>query len=108
MQQEIALLEQMQVTADGMVVAAEAGDWDSLTALEKELAALRRTLTHFKDLPPLSTEELARKQQLIEAMLASFISVQACVLPWMESTRKLLSGNARDRAVKAAYGQPTG
>lgn len=107
MNQELALLEQMKHTADAMVVAAEAGDWEHLAKLERGLATTRTTLVHLRIESALTDDELMRKRALVESTLSSFDTVRTCVLPWMESTRKLLSGNAKDRAVKATYGPHT-
>ncbi len=102
------LFESMHRLSAQMADLAEANDWDRLAAAEREMAALRNELARqepmLRQAEALSDGELARKAQLITAMLANDRTVRQHVEPWLQSTRKLLSGAARGRAVRAAYG----
>jgi flagellar protein FliT len=104
----LTLFAAMNELSERMVAAAQANDWDCLAALESEQAALR---TEIMKLEPggrsgsaLSAADQALKASLIARILENDREVRRHVEPWMASTRKLLSGTARDRAVRTAYG----
>lgn len=102
----LSLFESMSVVSATMVEAARANDWDRLVTLEREMAALRNEILHAAAAAqaPLDAAEAARKAELIAAMLEDDVEIRKHVEPWLGSVRKLLSGTARDRAVRAAYG----
>ncbi|NMG45886.1 flagellar protein FliT [Aromatoleum toluvorans] len=102
----LALYESMSTVSAAMVEAARANDWDRLVTLEREMAALRDEIMRTTGAAneALGTDEAARKAKLIAAMLENDVEIRKHVEPWLASVRKLLSGAARDRAVRAAYG----
>ncbi|WP_407278255.1 flagellar protein FliT [Aromatoleum evansii] len=102
----LALYESMSTVSAAMVEAARANDWDRLVTLEREMAALRDEImrTTSASHEALGNAEAARKAELIAAMLEDDVEIRKHVEPWLASVRKLLSGNVRDRAVRAAYG----
>ncbi|MCC4115900.1 flagellar protein FliT [Aromatoleum toluclasticum] len=102
----LSLFESMSVVSATMVEAAQANDWDRLVTLEREMAALRDEImrTAGASREDLGNAEAARKAELIATMLENDAEIRRHVEPWLASVRKLLSGNARDRAVRAAYG----
>lgn len=102
----LALYESMSTVSAAMVEAARANDWDRLVTLESEMAALRDEIMRAASASqePLAAAEAARKAELIAAMLENDVEIRKHVEPWLASVRKLLSGNTRDRAVRAAYG----
>ncbi|AYH43108.1 flagellar protein FliT [Azoarcus sp. DN11] len=102
----LALYEAMSTVSAAMVEAARANDWDRLVTLEREMAALRDEIVHTADAAqePLGADAAAHKAELIATMLGNDAEIRSHVEPWLASVRKLLSGTARDRAVRAAYG----
>lgn len=102
----LALYESMSTVSAAMLDAARANDWDRLVTLEREMAALRDEImrTTGASPEPLDTTAAARKAELIAAMLEDDVEIRKHVEPWLASVRKLLSGAARDRAVRTAYG----
>lgn len=102
----LALFESMSKVSAAMLDAARANDWDTLVALERDMAALRDEIQRVEREEPLADAgtEAARKAELIAAMLENDREIRQHVEPWLASVRKLLSGSARDRAVRAAYG----
>lgn len=102
----LALYESMSTVSAAMVEAARANDWDRLVTLEREMAALRDEIMRAAGASqePLGATEAARKAELIAAMLENDVEIRQHVEPWLASVRKLLSGAARDRAVRTAYG----
>ena len=103
----LRLYETMCDVSTRMVEAARANDWDRLTTLEQDVAALRDTLA-VNDLQgapaPLSPEERTRKVQLIRRILADDAEVRSYTEPWMNNVRKYLGAGARSRSVRQAYG----
>lgn len=102
----LALYESMSTVSTAMVEAARANDWDRLVKLEREMAALRDEILRaaVASQEPLGPSEATRKADLIAAMLEDDVEIRKHVEPWLTSVRKLLSGAARDRAVRTAYG----
>lgn len=102
------LFESMHEVSATMAEAARANDWERLATLERDMAAARTALTR-RDAdadtvdPASSDSELARKANLISAILENTLEVRQHVDPWMHSARKLLSEGARGRAIRAAY-----
>ena len=103
----LPLFESMAATSASMVDAARANDWDRLAALEREMATVRDELMRIEpngQSGALTEGEQLRKATLAAQMLENDREIRHHVEPWLESTRKLLSGSSRERAVRAAYG----
>ncbi|WP_332674099.1 flagellar protein FliT [Aromatoleum sp.] len=104
----LSLFESMAAVSAGMLDAARANDWDRLTALERGMAAVRDKLMRIEpngqQAETLTQAEQLRKAALAAQMLENDREIRRHVEPWLASTRKLLSGSSRERAVRAAYG----
>ncbi len=104
----LSLFESMATTSANMLDAARANDWDRLATLEREMAAMRDELMRLepngRQSDGLTAPEHLRKVTLVEQMLDNDREIRRHVEPWLASTRKLLSGSSRERAVRAAYG----
>ena len=87
-----------------MYAAAESGDWDSLADFEREAAAVRRTAEKNSQPVALSPDDAAMLQQLITEILDLDRAIRLHAEPALESTRKLLSGSVKGRAMRNAYG----
>jgi flagellar protein FliT len=101
---KLAIYERMALLSTEMVDAARRSDWDQLGALEKMIAALRDEL-QVADISGYVDDgaSRARKIELIHRMLADDRTIRSFTEPWMDSVRTLLSGNARQRKLSAAY-----
>lgn len=102
-------LEHMLALSQEMADAAGRNEWEKLEVLERQLANERDRLR--TDEPGgeqsgegLSDEQLLRKAELITRILANTDEVRTHVDPFLDSTRKLLSGAVRDNNVRRAYG----
>ena len=93
----LALYQQMNA-------AAEAGDWDSLADFEREAAAVRDTAERNSQPVVLSPDDAAVLQQLVTEILDLDRAIRLHAEPALESTRKLLSGSVKGRAMRNAYG----
>jgi flagellar protein FliT len=104
----LALFESMAAVSAERVEAAQANDWDRLATLEREMARVRDELMRIgPDDGPAgyrSDAEPLRKAALAAQMLENDREIRRHVEPWLASVRKLLSGSARERALRAAYG----
>lgn len=106
----LALLEQMSNYSSEMVDAARANDWDRLSNLERQVASLRdrigveEALAYPSRPRRMSDDERARKVALIRRILDDDKEVRVHTEPWMDSVRQMLSGGARERQVRDAYG----
>ena len=111
----LALLEQMSSYSTEMVDAARANDWDRLVRLERQVASLRDRMGVEEALgfqgrgsKRMSEEERQKKVALIRPILDDDKEVRVHTEPWMDNVRQLLSGGARERNVRAAYGKQSG
>lgn len=87
-----------------MNAAAEAGDWDLLAGFEREAAAVRRTAEESSQPVALSPDDAVALQQLVTEILDLDRAIRLHAEPALESTRKLLSGSVKGRAMRNAYG----
>ncbi|MCL2655858.1 MAG: flagellar protein FliT [Betaproteobacteria bacterium] len=103
----VALYERMSELSATMAEAARANDWDHLSNLELEIRQIRDKLQMLEPAEgpaiPLSGTDRQRKMELIKQILQDDREVRRHTEPWMESVRAMLGGNARGRAVRAAY-----
>ncbi|HQZ02155.1 MAG TPA: flagellar protein FliT [Thauera sp.] len=96
---------------EAMAEAARANDWDRLSAVEREAAALRAQLQAGADavrdanaLSRLPPAEAAALREGIERLLALDAEIRSHADPFLSSVRKLLSTERQARAVRSAYG----
>ena len=105
------LLNALLARYEAMADAARANDWDRLSALECEAAALRDTARAGADaaadaatLAPLPAAEAESLRAGIERLLALDAEIRTHTDPFLASVRKLLAGGRQERAVRNAYG----
>ncbi|NMG64445.1 flagellar protein FliT [Azoarcus indigens] len=94
----------MAECAAQMREAAVAHDWDKLTALEKDLAAMRDTAR--ANIDPAGITDAAERETilgLLQQILDDEVTIRSHADPWMESTRKWLAQANRGKAMKNAY-----
>ncbi|MBL8465806.1 MAG: flagellar protein FliT [Thauera sp.] len=103
-----ALLERYEAMAE----AARANDWERLSALEREAAALREVargdapgaMDDAAALARLPPAEAGRLREGIEHLLALDAEIRSHTDPFLSSVRKLLSAGRQKRALRDAYG----
>jgi len=92
-----------RLTAE-MVNAAEVGNWEVVSTLERESAtyvdALRRSEPH----PQLSREDLERKRTLLVRILEDDARVRAMVYPRLDRLQKRIDTARRATNASNAYG----
>jgi flagellar protein FliT len=104
-------LDALLACYEAMAEAARANDWDRLSALERDAAALRDTARAGADaaadaaaLASLPGAEADALRAGIERLLALDAEIRTHADPFLASVRKLLAGGRRERAVRNAYG----
>ncbi len=92
-----------RLTAE-MVAAADVGNWEVVSTLERESAtyvdALRRSEPH----PPLSHADLERKRALLVRILEDDARVRAVVHPRLDRLQKRIDTARRASSASLAYG----
>ncbi len=104
----LALLEEMSTYSNEMVDAARHNDWDRLTHLEKKVASLRDRIGVEEALGSpsrrrMSDSERSRRIDLIRRILDDDKEIRTHTEPWLDNVRQMLTGQSRERAVRAAY-----
>ncbi|TXD57835.1 flagellar protein FliT [Ralstonia sp. TCR112] len=97
-----ACYEAIANLSEDMVDAAERGDWDEVSQLERECAAHMERLGHGVR-PALSHEEVQRKRDLMMRILANDARVRALVCPRQDELMRLVSGERRAIGARQAY-----
>ncbi|MFP3890299.1 flagellar protein FliT [uncultured Ralstonia sp.] len=98
-----ACYEAIACLSEQMVDAAEAGDWDGVSALERECAVYMERLGQAGARAALSREELQRKRDLMMRILANDARVRALVCPRQDQLMHLVSGARRSIGARQAY-----
>ena len=84
-------------------------DWDRLTRLERQVASLRDRMgveeaLGFPSRPKrMSDDERQKKIDLIRRILDDDKEIRTHTEPWLDNVRQMLTGQSRERAVRAAY-----
>ena len=106
-----AALDALLAHYEAMAEAARANDWERLTAVEREAAALRLQLQADADaandadaLSQLPPAEAAALREGIEGLLALDAEIRSHADHFLSSVRKLLTTERQARAVRNAYG----
>jgi len=85
-----------------MLDAAEAGEWETLAALEHDASCIRDTA---KVTPaPLTEDQALEVRELVRQTLELDAAIRVHAAPALESTRKLLGSSIKERAMRNAYG----
>jgi len=87
-----------------MVQAAEASDWDAVTALEPQCSAYvgaLRTTDHHDDL---TEEEMQYKMRVIQKILDDDRRIRELAQPWMKELSDLIHSSSNSRKIYRAYG----
>ena len=103
-QQTLATYEHIARLTAEMLAAAEAGQWDRLTALEQECGALFAPLIAEADRPvPVSADYRQRKAKLILLILADDARIRELVEPRLSELSALLGATRRKQTLERAY-----
>jgi flagellar protein FliT len=103
-QQVLATYEHIARLTGQMLAAAQASQWDRLTALEQECSALFAPLMAQPERPaPASADYVSRKSELIRHILADDAQIRLLVEPRLEDLAALLSTGRQQRQLNRAY-----
>lgn len=101
----IDVYEQIALHAAEMEDAAEAGDWDMVTALERECAALVARLRVEDTSVPLEPRQRERKTVLLTQILRSDAYVRSIAQPVMDALQHQIADARRGSRAHQAYGR---
>ena len=103
-QQTLATYERIACLTGQMLHAAEASQWDRLSALEQDCRALFAPLIAEPDRElPRSLEYRQRKAELLRWILAEDARIRALVEPRLEELSTLLGATRRKQQLDHAY-----
>lgn len=97
-----AVYEAIAGLSEEMVEAAELGDWEGVSALERACAAHMERLGHGQR-AALSPQEIQRKRDLMMRILANDARVRALVCPRQDELMRLAGGTRRSIGARQAY-----
>ncbi len=89
---------------EDMAVAARNNDWDRLVELETLAVAVRDKASGPFPPPPGEPQVQQEMAAAIQRILELDAEIRTHAEPFLESTRKLLSGSVQDRRVRTTYG----
>ncbi|MDB0568353.1 flagellar protein FliT [Ralstonia solanacearum] len=98
-----ASYEAIASLSEEMVEAAEAGDWEGVSALERECALYMERLGRAPSRPALSQEELQRKRDLMIRIVANDARVRALVCPRQDQLLRSMDTARRSIGARQAY-----
>jgi flagellar protein FliT len=87
-----------------MLLAARAGEWDRLSAIESDCARQVQILKQMEPVDPLTGSEKEQKVSYIRQILANDRDIRAITEPWMEHLSQLLSRQGTQRKLNSSYG----
>ncbi len=96
--------EQIAPLVDGMLLAAQTGDWGALPAMEAQYSNL---VNHLKAIEPAHTlkkEQLARKYQLLGRITSVHSEISAIVMPELAKLGAALKTFEHKENLQRAYG----
>jgi flagellar protein FliT len=102
-QQILATYERIARVTRQMLGAAQAGQWDRLTALEKEVSGLFGPLMAHDHTPPAGAEYRRRKVALIRDILADDAQIRLLVEPRLKDLSALLGSTRQEQRLTRAY-----
>ena len=102
-QQILAAYERIARVTRQMLDAAQAGQWDQLTALEGECSTLFAPLVEHDRQPPTGAEYIRRKAELIRGILADDAQIRVLVEPQLDNLSALLGSTRQKQRLARAY-----
>lgn len=88
----LSYYEAIEHASQDMLVAARAGDWDTVVKLEGACAVLIAQLKHASDDHPLAPDELALKTRIMQRILLNDAEIRHLAEPWLDDLDQVLSG----------------
>ncbi len=100
----LAAYEALRAVTGRMLVAARAGDWDGMAALEPERDRIARDLMMNGPVTPGHPESVRRLAELASAILSCNEEIQALAGSRISELRELLGSIGTERRLGRAYG----
>lgn len=100
----LSTYEAMLALSEQMVAAAESGEWDELSLLEKRVGAHVRTLEANDRQIVLEGASRVKKVAIIKQLLAYDRIIRDLTTPWMAQLSQLINSSGTARRLNNAYG----
>jgi flagellar protein FliT len=102
--QVIATYESIAGITARMLAAAEAAEWEKLTALERDCAKLVATLQKSATPDAFAQQDQRRKFDLIRKILSHDAAIRRHTEPWMDQLKTFIDSAGKSRRLNQAYG----
>lgn len=100
----LSTYEAMLVLSEQMVAAAESGEWDALSLLEKRVGAHASALQANDRQVLLDGASRVKKVAIIKQLLEYDRSIRDLTTPWMAQLSQLINSSGTARRLNNAYG----
>ena len=86
----MSIYERMLALSEVMLSSARAGDWDTVTETEKQVAALAADMAARPSTAPRDESDRQARMALLKRMLANDAAVRELAQPWMQELSQIL------------------
>lgn len=100
----LSTYEAMLALSEQMVAAAECGEWDELSLLEKRVGAHASALQANDQQILLDGASRVKKVAIIKQLLAYDRTIRDLTTPWMAQLSQLINSSGTSRRLNNAYG----
>lgn len=101
--QTINTYEEILITTNKMLVAAQNSEWEELIGLEKECKSLTNKLVANNSGNMLSNELQQKKIEIIHQVLANDAQIRLITEPWMKQLQNMLNTAKHENNLQQAY-----
>ena len=99
----ISTYEEILVTTNKMLAAAQSNEWDTLINLEKQCRELTNKLIENETESTLSHELQQKKIKIIHQVLDDDAQIRSITDPWMSKLQDIINTNTYKRSLQQAY-----
>lgn len=99
----ISTYEEILVTTNKMLAAAQSNEWDTLINLEKQCRELTNKLIENETESTLSHELQQKKIKIIHQVLDDDAQIRSITEPWMSKLQDIINTNTYKRSLQQAY-----
>ncbi|MDO9236611.1 MAG: flagellar protein FliT [Aquabacterium sp.] len=90
----LSYYEAIEHASHDMLVAARAGDWDTVVRLEGACAVLIAQLKHSSDAHPLGPNEVSHKTKIMQRILINDAEIRNLAEPWINDLSRMMGSEA--------------
>jgi len=90
----LSYYEAIEHASQDMLVAARAGDWDTVVKLEGACAVLIAQLKHAAEDHPMGPDEVALKSRIMQRILVNDAEIRNLAEPWINDLGRMMGTSA--------------